>query len=419
MPYRIVDIELSEPLPTQLSLSPEQDGIGLLGRWHGRIIGFAMQVAPQGSVLDRDALERIFTRHFSAPILAAKTEAALEALRPPAPQRHPPMVSIAICTKDRAQRLKRLLDSLQVVRGDSPFPALEIIVVDNASVDSSTREAAQAYPEVRYVFEPRTGLDFARNAALHAANGELLCYLDDDVVVDRLWLHGLYRVWAECPDAGGYSGLVLPYRLDTRAQIAFEQMGGFGRGFARLHHAPARFLRPLHPLGAGNVGAGCNMGFQRSLLLHLGGFDEALDTGAPLPGGGDLDIFYRVMRAGYTIAYEPRYAVFHEHRETMAQLRRQFWTWGLGFMTFLVKTRRTDPPMRERQVAMLRWWFGDQLRKLFRGLLTLQMEQARFAFAELTGALQGLFGEYDRSIRRSKQICECVSQTSPMRAVQQ
>jgi hypothetical protein len=36
---------------------------------------------------------------------------------------------------------------------------------------------------------------------------------------------------------------------------------------------------------------------RRDLLLEIGGFDEALDTGKPLPGGGDLDIFYRVIRA--------------------------------------------------------------------------------------------------------------------------
>ena len=83
------------------------------------------------------------------------------------------------------------------------FAELEILVVDNASVDASTREAVAAVPAVRYVHEARTGLDFARNAALREARGRLLAFLDDDVVVDPHWLDGLHTVSSACPDAGG------------------------------------------------------------------------------------------------------------------------------------------------------------------------------------------------------------------------
>ena len=89
---------------------------------------------------------------------------------------------------------------------------------------------------------------------------------------------------------------------------------------------------------------GCNMAFRRDVLLEIGGFDEALDTGAPLPGGGDLDIFYRIIRAGYVLVYEPSYMVFHEHRESVSALRRQYYTWGLGLMAFVEKSYRNDRP---------------------------------------------------------------------------
>ena len=49
-------------------------------------------------------------------------------------------------------------------------------------------------------------------------------------------------------------------------------------------------------------------------VRELGGFDEALDTGPPLPGGGDLDIWSRLARAGHPLVYEPRLLVFHRHR---------------------------------------------------------------------------------------------------------
>ena len=107
------------------------------------------------------------------------------------------------------------------------------ILVITTLVGTSTRKVAESHALVRYVREPLTGLDFARNAALHAATGDssptsTTTWWDDH------WLEGLYAAWSDCPDAGGYSGLVCP-TLETRAQIAFEYFGG-SRGFSRIHH---------------------------------------------------------------------------------------------------------------------------------------------------------------------------------------
>jgi hypothetical protein len=307
MGYKLTEVELSRPL-APIELSPQQDGVGLVARWQDRLIGFEMIAMPAGSVLSADRLKSLADERFAARILVAKMEEELLRRRPPVETRLPSL-SIAICTKDRAKRLTRLLASLDRICSASVFEFVEIVAVDNASVDSTTREAVENFKGVRYVFEPHAGLDFARNAALHAAAGDLIAYLDDDVVVDRNWLAGLAKACRDNPGAGGLTGLVLPFRLDTEAQVFFEQRGGFGRGFARNEFHKTRFDNPLHPVGSGVLGAGCNMAFDRTLLIELGCFDEALDTGGPLPGGGDLDIFYRILRSGRPMIYEPEYAV--------------------------------------------------------------------------------------------------------------
>lgn len=402
MGYRLVEIELTKSL-APIELTPGEDGIGLIARWHDRLIGFEMIAMPLGSVLSTERLNALADERLAARILAAKVEDELLERRPPAGSPLPSL-SIAICTKDRAPRLSRLLSSLDRIRERSAFNSIEIIVVDNASVDTATREAVQAFKDVHYAFEPKAGLDFARNAALQAATGDLIAYLDDDVVVDRNWLAGLAKACRENTAAGGFTGLVLPFRLDTEAQICFEQRGGFGRGFRRNEFHNSRFDNPLHPVGSGVLGAGCNMAFDRALLRSLGGFDEALDTGAPLPGGGDLDIFYRVLRSGRPMVYEPEYAVYHEHRETIPQLRRQYGSWGLGMMAFLVKSHRTDKELRARHRAMIRWWFLDQLKGLARALRRRRGREFRFGIAELWGGVAGLAGEYDRSRARVQAI---------------
>ncbi|HJR22681.1 MAG TPA: glycosyltransferase [Dongiaceae bacterium] len=402
--YRIAEIELSEPL-TSIALSPEHDGIAVLARWKGRLAGFHMARAAPGYAFSTDEIQALCARRFGRRLLALELEAAL-AQRWPVEEVSAPSLSIAICTKDRAERLTRLLNSLAPVIGVSRFRSIEVLVIDNASIDSATRIAVAGFADVGYVFEPRAGLDFARNAAVRYATGDLLAFLDDDVVVDRDWLEGLFAAWQGCPDAGGFTGLVLPYRLDTEAQIQFELRGGFGRGFEPKTFHAASADNPLHPVGAGVIGAGCNMAFDRSLLLSLGGFDEALDTGAPLPGGGDLDIFYRVLRSGRAMIYEPRYAVYHEHRETLPQLRRQYWTWGLGFMAFLAKSRRSDPALRHKQGAILRWWLLDKVADLGVAACCLRFRELGFLLAELWGGIIGMAGEYDRSLQRVQKIRE-------------
>ena len=395
MAYRLIEVELSRPL-NAITLAPEQDGCGILARWHDRLIGFHLQQLSPGATLNATDLRAIADREFAAKVLEARVDSALPA---PAPSRERPSLSVAICTRNRSVRLARLLRSLEEARPDSTFGKVEVLVVDNGSTDD-TRARVASFPEVRYVHEPRAGLNFGRNAAIEAATGDLLAYLDDDVVVDRAWLAGLAEAWRSRPDAGGFTGLALPYRLDTEAQLLFEQRGGFGRGFSRIEFRSQTHSNPLFPVGAGSVGAGCNMAFDRRLLLELGGFDEALDTGAPLPGGGDLDIFYRVLRSGRPMVYEPRYAVYHEHRETLAELKRQYWSWGLGLMAFLSKSSRTDRGLRRRHRAMIRWWFADQARAMLSSLRKGDLTRAGFSLAELRGGVMGLWGEYDRSQAR-------------------
>ncbi len=395
MRYRIMEVELSGPVKS-INLEDDERGLGIVGRLNGLLVGFYMQKLPRGTRLSQADFEHITDRAFAHAVLESRVKEELTG-PPPAPL---PSLSIAICTKDRAERLSRLLSSLIAPCESSPFASTEVLVVDNAPSDASTAKAVAKFPKMRLIVEPKGGLNFARNAALLAARGKLLAFLDDDVVIDRDWLEGLAMAFRSRPDAGGFTGLVLPYKLDTEARIAFESRGGFGRGFTRREWHCTSFHYDLHPVGAGLMGAGCNMAFDASLLRSIGGFDEALDTGAPLPGGGDLDIFYRVLRTGRPMVYEPRLAVYHEHRETMPELRRQYWTWGLGMMAFLEKARRSDPEYRERQRAMLRWWFFSQTREIVSALAHLRGEDLRFAIEQFRGGVQGLFGEYNRSRKR-------------------
>ena len=399
MPYTIVSLELTQTLPT-LQIPEDRTGVFLILRYRERPIGLLLRSCSPGDLLTPPVLEAWIAQELGTKLLQEQIRSEIF-LTPDAIGF--PSLTVAICTKDRPENVSRLLRSLLPLQANS-LPQFEILVVDNAPSDDRTKDIVTAIPSICYTRELKAGLDFARNHALHAATGELLAFLDDDVTVDRQWLNGLQEAWAENPDAAAFTGLVLPYELETEAQILFEQRGGFRRGFEKIRYGQTLPHNPSYPCGAGIFGAGCNMAFRRSVLLELGGFDEALDTGKPLPGGGDLDIFYRVVRAGYPLVYEPRYLIYHQHRREMKQLQHQYWTWGLGLMAFVVKSFQVDRSQRLKLLQLMAWWLKNQLWQLQQSLTGQHVLPIGMVLAEFWGGMVGVLGEYGRSQKRVAQI---------------
>ncbi len=396
--FEIVELELGRPLDP-LTVPQGRSGLACVVRLSGRPVGFFMEAMREGTVLSsREVAARVIER-CGVHILREKIH---EELRGPLADAPFPSLDIAICTHDRADTLARCLESLRRIGSTELAPRVRVVVIDNAPSDDRTARLVAGFQGGSYIVERKPGLDFARNRAVHESVAEWIAFLDDDVVVDRGWLEGLREALHANPDAGAVTGPVLPLELETRAQILFEQMGGFGSNFDRVRFGPALADIPTYPCGAGMFGAGCNMVFSRRILLELGGFDDALDTGAPLPGGGDLDMFYRVVRAGHPLLREPRLMIYHQHRREYAKLRHQMWTWGLGSMAYVTKSLRDDPSYRPKILRWILWWFGYQLSKIFTPYLRRNRKPWPWDLvaAEIAGGIVGLFGEYDRSRKR-------------------
>ena len=414
MEYDLIDVDLADPLPHH-RVSADASGLGIVARWQGVPVGFVMAEAPPERSFDAEDLTRLLAGEPARAAVARVVRERLVASLAPEDVQPLPSLTIAICTHNGAERLRRLLSSVaELPREDvRRLPSVAVLVVDNAPPNDDTRAAvAEATVgegvEVRCVVEPRVGLDFARNRAVAEVAGGWIAFVDDDVTLDRGWLAGLVEVWHAFPDAVGLTGLVLPMKLDTEARILFEQAGGFRRGFELIRFkGPTHPGRTLYPVAAGSFGAGANMAFRRETVLELGGFDEALDTGRPLPGGGDLDIFHKVAsRGGGAMAYAPRVAVHHEHRPDLAGLRRQYESWGRGLMAYADAAGRRDPASRAALRRLRVWWLGYMTRRTGASLLGREPLPARMVVAEFVGGLRGLCGEYGRSRRRVRAIRE-------------
>jgi GT2 family glycosyltransferase len=244
-----------------------------------------------------------------------------------------PHITVVICTRERPGALARCLDSLLAQQ----YPAFRVLVVDNAPDTTATAEvvhsAARRGP-VDYLLEPRAGLSFARNAAVKAAPGQILAWIDDDEVADPHWLAEVARALDEHPDADVISGVIVPAELETRAQLWFEQFGGHskGRGFrpAVFSPATAHLQSPLYPLPP--FGTGANMTFRPGVIERIGMFDTALGAGTPAMGSEDTLAFTQVLLLGGKIVYQPTAVTHHYHRRDLAGLRKQMVGYGTGLI---------------------------------------------------------------------------------------
>ena len=301
-----------------------------------------------------------------------------------------PFVSVAVCTRDRADYLSGCLERLSQL----DYPELEILVIDNASTSDETKTLVRKYPEMRYIYEPDPGLNIARNRAVSEAKGEIIAFTDDDAIVDHDWLYNLVNIFAQSPKVMGVTGLVVPYELKTEPQLLFENYNGFGRGFKQqwccVKNNNAHSVAIFHG-GTGKFGCGANMSFRKTLFDKIGNFDPALDVGTPTNGGGDLEIFFRVLKEGHSLVYEPGAIVYHKHRKKYSQLRSQISNWGIASTSYLIRSATAYP---DERFALTAQWFGRllcrNLPRLFISLIAPKRLTRNLIVAELKGSFVGL-----------------------------
>lgn len=215
-------------------------------------------------------------------------------------------ISVILPTKDRGPDVARTLTAL--LEQDLPASDYEVVVVDNASSDENAaalRAWCAQHPGVaRYVSEPTPGLNRARNAGIANAAGEVLAFLDDDAVPSQDWLSALLDTFTAHPEAWAVGGRVVseytappPTWLDARFTVYLSE---FDRGDDVL-----RLRYDDYPRGA-------NMAFRKEAFIECGTFAPGLDRrGALLLSNGDIEMCYRVDRAGHAVLYAPDARVQH------------------------------------------------------------------------------------------------------------
>ena len=256
-----------------------------------------------------------------------------------------PAVTVIVPTRERPDTLGPTLETLTKL----DYPNYEVLVVDNAPSTSATEDLVKSRFEptgkIRYLREDRPGVEWARNRGLLEVKGNFVAFTDDDVLVDKHWLTEMIMAFDTIDNVGCVTGVTIPAELEAPSQLWFEQYGGFNKGFElkvydmREHRTPEF----LYPYVAGKFGSGVNMAFRTEVIRALGGTDPALGTGSPSRGGGDIAAYLQVVTKGLRLVYTPGGLIHHFHRKTYEKLRKQMYSYGVGFSASLTKCLVDDP----------------------------------------------------------------------------
>lgn len=254
-------------------------------------------------------------------------------------------VSIVVATLDRPGDLETCL---QALAAQVTSRRVEVVVVDNNPSSGLTPPVVSKFPAVVLVNEPRRGLAYARNAGIVASHGEIIVTTDDDVVAPPHWLETLLAPFVD-DHIAVTTGNVLPLELDTEAQQLFETYGGLGRGTQPLRadgNWTSRFR--MRAIPTWRLGATANAAFRAGLFRHpqVGLIEESLGPGMPSGVGEDTYLFYKVLKAGYAISYQPAAFVWHRHRRDMPSLRKQIFNYSKGHVAYHTTTLLRDGDLR-------------------------------------------------------------------------
>jgi glycosyltransferase involved in cell wall biosynthesis len=196
------------------------------------------------------------------------------------------------------------LDSLLALQ--YPEDRVELLVVDNDSRDGTVGLLERYGDRIVPLAESTRGPGAARNAGLRAARGDVVAFTDADCRVEPDWLAALVAP-LEDPRVGIAGGTI-------RAIPPANDIALFGE-LIHDHRMAIEVYQPPYAITM-------NWASRRAALQELGGFDERFRRGE------DGDLSYRMIQAGYTIAFAPGAVVYHRNEDRLPGLFREGFAHG-------------------------------------------------------------------------------------------
>jgi glycosyltransferase involved in cell wall biosynthesis len=291
--------------------------------YHWRMVGGSLAAIPNAKPYAKEAARRAIADHCKRQGIPGKvvpcpenaeSHRVIHALPEPAP-----LVSIIIPTRDRAELLKRCVESIRARTDYSPF---EILIVDNGSVEEETfrffREVERD-ERIRVISESGP-FNYSRlnNSAAKQARGDILVFLNNDTEIeDASWLTEMVSHAARAEVGAVGARLWWPDGTLQHGGVVLGLGGVAGHAFPHIPRGhPGYFNRAMLQQNSSAVTGAC-MAVRKSVFEELKGFDE-VNLGVTF---NDIDFCLRLTQRGYRVVWTPYANLIHHESASRGHQR--------------------------------------------------------------------------------------------------
>jgi len=236
--------------------------------------------------------------------------------------------SIVIAVRNEKEYIEKCIKSLFNQDFDGKY---EVIVVDGMS-DDGTYELLQGLQR-KYNFvllrNPKINAAAGRNVGIKHAKGKFIAFIDGDAYAHKDWLSSIKKVF-ERVDTHGVGGPdLLPEDASFKSRaiglVMTSPLARGGRFNPSTQHAMMEEEKFVDHIPT------CNLCLKREIFDEVGLFDESFVKGQ------DLELSYRIRKAGYKLFYSPSVRVVHYRKQDFRSFARQIYKWAKAKVAIVKK----------------------------------------------------------------------------------
>lgn len=276
-----------------------------------------------------------------------------------------PRCSVVIPTRNRARQLTSTLAALS--RQTLPYAAFEILVVDDGSTSSQRPALDCLHPHIRqrYIRSPHLGPAHARNLGVAVATGDVIVFIDDDVIVTANCLLA-HVTFHEQNDAIAWGHTIIASEpVDLRL---FPNPFGFPRPQRQAANMVDKQELPWDHFMT------CNLSLRKADFESVGGFDSAF----VFANYEDMELGYRLHKQGHRLLVNARARACHFHYRNFHERAR--WAAKNGMSRFFMW--RLHPELHDRLLVDRTYSPGTNTYLLNHPLMSRQNEIRAFRKAQ-------------------------------------
>lgn len=237
--------------------------------------------------------------------------------------------SVIVACRNEVKYIEKCIKSIMNQEFNGEY---ELIVVDGMSKDGTFEKLKKLKQKYKFQLYQNPVLNAAagRNTGIKKAKGEYTAFIDGDAIAHPDWLIQIKKTFEKNPKVAGVGGPdLLPEKSSSRSKIIGQVMTSPVARGGKLNPSTQHSLMKENKF-VEHIPT-CNLCLKKEIYDKVGVFDEKFVKGQ------DLELNYRITKAGYKLLYSSKIKVVHHRKHHIRSFSRQIYKWAKAKVAIIKK----------------------------------------------------------------------------------